>query len=91
MSTNARHADFATVVTVSADFVNGLLSAAASLATFPSFTLPNLVTVGGDSIGLAGSLTVLPPTVSFAANPQNLVGISLGPPAASSSPATAPT
>jgi hypothetical protein len=36
------------------------------------------VPVDGDSIGLAGSLSVNAPIVSFAANPQNLVGVTIG-------------
>jgi hypothetical protein len=46
-----------------ADFVNGMLAAAATLAPSPNFTLPSVVTVGGQTIGLNGSLTVLAPTV----------------------------
>ena len=77
MSTG-RHAGFASVVSVGADFVNGMLAAAATLAPSPTFTLPSVVVVGGQTIGLAGSLTVVPPTVSFAANPGNLIGVAVG-------------
>jgi hypothetical protein len=61
MSTG-RHAGFASVISEGADFVNGMLAAAAMLAPSPNFTLPSVVTVGGQTIGLNGSLTVLAPT-----------------------------
>ena len=75
---SGRCAGYASVVTVSADFVNGMLAAAATLAPTPSFTLPSVVTVGPDVIGMNGSLSLIPPTVSFAANPANLIGIDVG-------------
>jgi hypothetical protein len=77
MST-ARHAGYAAVTTVGAELVNGLLAGAASLVTPTTFTLPSLVTIGGESIGLAGSLRVATPTVTFATNPQNLIGVTIG-------------
>ena len=51
MSTG-RHAGFASVVSVGADFVNGMLAAAATLAPSPTFALPSVVVVGGQTIGL---------------------------------------
>jgi hypothetical protein len=78
MSTTARHANFASVISVTADFVDGMLAATASLTPLPAFNLPNLIQVGADSVGLAGSLTLLVPTVSFASNPNNLIGVSCG-------------
>jgi hypothetical protein len=77
MSTG-RHAGYATVISVGEDFVNGMLTAAATLAPAPSFSLPSVVVIGGHTIGLEGTLTVVPPTVAFVANPGNLIGVTVG-------------
>jgi hypothetical protein len=73
-----RYAGFASVMSVGADFVNGSLAAAASSVKLPSFSLPKLVTVGTDEIGLSGSLSLTPPTVSFRANPASLIDVTCG-------------
>lgn len=73
-----RCAGYASVVTVGADFVNGMLAAATTLAPTPSFSLPSVVTIGSDVIGLDGSLSLVPPTVSFATNTANLIGVNVG-------------
>jgi hypothetical protein len=70
-----RYAGFASVISVSSSFVNQLLAAAAASVPMPSFSLPDLVTVGSDEIGLSGSLALLAPTVTFAANPANQIDI----------------
>ena len=74
MST-ARHAGYAAVTTIGAELVNQLLAGAATLVPPQTFSLPSIVNVNGESIGLAGSLALNPPTVAFARNPQNLVGV----------------
>jgi hypothetical protein len=76
MSAN-RYAGFAAVTTVGADFVNGMLAGAAALVPPANFALPSVVTIGGDSIGLVGSLSFNAPTVTFATNPQNLINATL--------------
>jgi hypothetical protein len=75
---NPRTAGFAAVTTVGQDLVNDILAAEAASVTMPSFSLPNLIMVGADQIGLAGNLLLLPPTVSFKANPNNLIDITIG-------------
>src|SRR5579862_6861717 len=73
-----RHAGFATVLTAGADLVDGMLAAAAALVPMPQFSLPDLVPVGPDTIGVNGKLQLLAPTVSFAANKDNLIGVTAG-------------
>jgi hypothetical protein len=73
-----RYAGFASVISVDADFVDGMLAAAAASVTMPGFSLPDLVTVGTKEIGLSGSLALLAPTVTFTANPDNLIDVTSG-------------
>ncbi len=73
---NPRTGSFAAVTTLSQDLVNQLLAGAASTASMPSFSVPSLVTVESDQVGLAGSLTLIAPTVALAANAGNLVAAS---------------
>jgi hypothetical protein len=75
---SARHAGFASVITIDGGLVNQMLSAAATIFPAPSFSLPDLVTVGTNIIGIAGSVSFLTPTLSFAANPENLIGVAAG-------------
>lgn len=75
---SGRYAGFASVISVGEGFVNGALAAAASSVKLPSFSLPDLVTIGSDEIGLSGSLLLAPPSVSFKANPSNLVDVTCG-------------
>lgn len=77
MST-ARHAGYAAVTTIGADLVNGMLTGAASLVQPTTFALPSIVNVAGESIGLNGLLSVNAPSVTFATNPQNLIGVTIG-------------
>jgi hypothetical protein len=77
MSTG-RHAGFASVLTVGEDFVNGMLAAATTLVPSPSFSLPDVVNVGSDTIGISGSVSLLTPSLSFAKNADNLVGVACG-------------
>jgi hypothetical protein len=78
VAVSARHAGFASVVTIDGILVNEMLAAASTLFPAPSFSLPDIVTVGPDQIGISGSLSFLTPTVSFAANSENLIGVSAG-------------
>jgi hypothetical protein len=73
-----RTAGFASVTTIGPDVVNGLLAAATASVTTPSFSLPSLVTVGTDTIGLAGALSLVAPTVVFSKNPGNLIAVTFG-------------
>ncbi len=75
---SARHAGFASVITIDGGLVNEMLSAASAIFPAPSFSLPDVVTVGSDEIGIAGSVSFLTPTLSFAANPENLIGVAAG-------------
>lgn len=75
---SVRHAGFASVITIDGGLVNKMLAAAAAIFPAPSFALPDVVTVGSDEIGIAGSVSFLTPTLSFAPNPENLIGVSAG-------------
>jgi hypothetical protein len=75
---SARHAGFASVVTIDGDLVNEILAAASTLFPAPAFSLPDIVTVGADQIGISGSLSFLTPSLSFSTNPDNLIGVSAG-------------
>ncbi len=75
---SVRTAGFASVVTVDAGLVNEMLTAASALFPAPSFSLPDLVTVGSDEIGISGSVSFLTPTLSFSANPDNLIEVAAG-------------
>jgi hypothetical protein len=75
---NPRTAGYASVTSVGPDVVNGLLAAATASVTMPSFSLPNVVTVGSDQIGLSGTLTLSAPQVVFTANPGNLIDVTFG-------------
>lgn len=75
---SVRTAGFASVVTVDAGLLNEMLTAASALFPAPSFSLPDLVTVGSDEIGISGSVSFLTPTLSFSANPDNLIGVAAG-------------
>ncbi|MGB9454476.1 MAG: hypothetical protein WCB12_00395 [Bryobacteraceae bacterium] len=61
-----------------AGFVDGMLAAAAASVPMPSFSLPGLVTVGTNEIGLSGSLALLAPTVTFKDNPDHLIDVTCG-------------
>jgi len=74
----SRTAGFASVTSIGPDVINGLLAAASASVTMPSFSLPSLVTVGSNHIGLSGSLTLVAPTVAFTANPENLIAVTFG-------------
>jgi hypothetical protein len=50
-----RHAGFASVLSVGADLVDGMLAAAAALAPMPSFSLPAAMTIGPGPPHLLGS------------------------------------
>jgi hypothetical protein len=75
---SARHAGFASVITIDGGLVNEMVSAASAIFPAPSFSLPDVVTVGPDEVGIAGSVSFLTPTLSFAANPENLIGVAAG-------------
>ena len=75
---SARHAGFASVVTIDGGLVNEMLAAASTLFPTPSFSLPDIVTVGPDQIGISGSVSFLTPSISFAKNSDNLIGVSAG-------------
>jgi hypothetical protein len=75
---SARHAGFASVVTIDGSLANKMLAAAATIFPAPSFSLPNVVTVGADQVGISGSVSFLTPTLSFAFNPDNLIGVAAG-------------
>jgi hypothetical protein len=74
----SRTAGFATVTSIGQDVVDGLLAAASASVTMPSFALPDVVTVGSDKIGLIGTLSLVAPTVTFSANPANLIAVTFG-------------
>ena len=58
--------------------MNEMLAAASTLFPTPSFSLPDIVTVGPDQIGISGSVSFLTPSISFAKNSDNLIGVSAG-------------
>jgi hypothetical protein len=73
-----RTAGFASVTSIGSDVVNGLLAAATASVPMPNLSLPNLVAVGSNQIGLSGTLALIAPTVVFVANAGNLVNVTFG-------------
>ena len=73
-----RTAGFASVTSMGQDLANDILAAAASSVTLPSFSLPDIVTVGADQVGLSGKLSLIPPQVTFARNTSNLITVDFG-------------
>ncbi len=72
----ARHAGFAIVSTITEGLTNSLIEAAfANHVPSLSHTLPTPIFVGNRPVTLSGSLTILPPTVTFRARPDNRVGV----------------
>ena len=72
-------ANFAFVGSFSQGFINAALRAyQANLLPPTTVTLPTLVTVDGTSVGMDGTMIVLPPQVSLEARSDNLVTVMLG-------------
>src|ERR1700722_10509192 len=73
-----RTAGFASVTSIKSDVFKGLLAPATASVTMPSFSLPDLVNVGSNQIGLSGTLALIAPEVVFTANAENLISVTFG-------------
>jgi hypothetical protein len=75
----ARNAGFGLVGSFTEKLVNTVINTYhASLITPLQAALPPVVTSGGTKVTIAGSVTLLPPSVTLRTNPKDLIKVSIG-------------